>query len=684
MSAFIKIHGLSIAHNGFIQNAVIENLASDPADLGSGRVWYNTTQKAFKVATLDGGGAVVVKAFAQQEDLQAFITDIASTAAGKGTGLVGYKGASGANNVFSVSPGTAQAALDAIIAQVDATAFNLAALGSGSITSLQNEVDVIEQSTGLNADGTYTTNLTASYINTATSLKDADNKLDTELKITSDALASETNARILADADKVSKSGDTMLGDLSMATHRITNVGTPIDPDDATNKAYVDAAITGIDWKKPVRSSTVSNITLSGLQTIDGVALVAGDRILVKDQTDATQNGIYDVSDTAWLRSYDADNTPGTEVSSGLAVFVEEGVTNSQNGYTLITDGAIVLGTTELVFIQFSGTGLINAGIGLSKTGNTLDINLGAGISELPSDGVGIDVRPGGALFLTLDGVTDSVDDFAQLSVKLDGTTLTKSGNGLRVSSTLIDQFTASDIQLQNEINAIELGAGLDTDGTYNVDPTTNYLATATSLKDADKKLDAAIKDVDTTLHGELGTLSQLHTVVKTNLVSAVNEVQDELDTYKIDVASTVSGKGAGLVGFVGASGINGNFSITTGTVGDAFRSVTTGLDAEIKARADGDVANDLALANAVSTLKTALNAQSYKFEATAAQSTYTIIHNLGTEFIDVQLWVKDPVDNKWKNDIAAITIADTNSLTIDLTSALVIRVTVRSAEDLV
>lgn len=151
----------------------------------------------------------------------------------------------------------------------------------------------------------------------------------------------------------------------------------PLQAQDAATKAYVDSVATGLDIKASVRTATTGDITLSGLQIIDGVSLVTGDRVLVKNQTDKTQNGIYVVSEGAWARSSDADNTPNTgEVTAGMFTFVEEGTVNKDCGFCLITDGPVELGTTELDFQQFSGAGTYNAGDGLDLTGTLFSVDV--------------------------------------------------------------------------------------------------------------------------------------------------------------------------------------------------------------------------------------------------------------------------------------------------------------------
>ncbi len=138
-------------------------------------------------------------------------------------------------------------------------------------------------------------------------------------------------------------------------------------------KQYVDNIASGLDVKSSVRAASTANLTLSGTQTVDGVALIAGDRVLAKDQTTGANNGIYVVASGAWARSSDADAS--AEVTSGLYTFVEEGTANADTGWLLTTVAPITLGTTSLSFAQFTGLGQITAGAGLSKTGSTLSLN---------------------------------------------------------------------------------------------------------------------------------------------------------------------------------------------------------------------------------------------------------------------------------------------------------------------
>ncbi len=180
-------------------------------------------------------------------------------------------------------------------------------------------------------------------------------------------------------------------GVVDVNTSRIVNVTDPTQAQDAATKAYVDAVKVGLDFKDSVRVATTGNITISSDlnvgDTIDGITLADGDRVLVKDQSTASQNGIY-TAGASPARATDAD--ADAEVTAGLFVFVEEGTANGDNGYVLSTDGTITVGSTALTFTQFSGAGQIVAGDALSKSGNTLNVNDDNITVEVSSDNLRI------------------------------------------------------------------------------------------------------------------------------------------------------------------------------------------------------------------------------------------------------------------------------------------------------
>lgn len=173
---------------------------------------------------------------------------------------------------------------------------------------------------------------------------------------------------------------------VAMNSQKITGLATPTAGTDAANKDYVDGVASGLDVKASVRAATTGNITLSGTQTIDGVSVVAGNRVLVKNQTTGSQNGIYVVAAGAWTRATDADSA--AEVTPGMFTFVEQGTANGDTGWVLTNDGAITVGTTALTFAQFSGAGTYTAGNGLTLTGSSFAVT--------PAASGGISVAAGG------------------------------------------------------------------------------------------------------------------------------------------------------------------------------------------------------------------------------------------------------------------------------------------------
>jgi len=226
---------------------------------------------------------------------------------------------------------------------------------------------------------------------------------------------------------------------VNMGGNKVTNIGTPVQATDAVTKAYVDGVKQALDIKDSVRIATTANLSTAynngtsgvgatltadgnGAVTIDSVALTSGDRVLVKDQTTGTQNGIYSVTTVGdgsnpyvLTRATDADSS--AEVTGGMFTFVEEG-SAADAGFVLSNvTGSATIGTTALVMTQFSGAGSVTAGDGLSKSGNTLSVNVDDASIEVHSNDnlrlKGVSAVPEGVLLYGANGG----NSFASLSI---------------------------------------------------------------------------------------------------------------------------------------------------------------------------------------------------------------------------------------------------------------------------
>ena len=276
-------------------------------------------------------------------------------------------------------------------------------------------------------------------------------------------------------------------GAVDFNSQRITGLSDPSGAQDAVTKSYVDAVKTGLDVKSSVKIATTGNITLSGTQTIDGVSVSADERVLVKDQTDSSENGIYDCKSGAWARSSDFDSN--TEVTSGAFTFVEQGTVNADAGFVLTTDGSITVGTTYLAFTQFSGAGAISAGDGLSKSGTTISADLKANSGLVISSG---EI----ALDLDASGISGS------LGIADGGTNATSAGD----ARTNLGVAIGSDVQAHNAI--LDDVAGLTQAANKGIFFDTNSSAATFDLTSAGRALldDADAAAQRTTLGLAIGT----------------------------------------------------------------------------------------------------------------------------------------------------------------------------------
>ena len=382
-----------------LRNARVQNLASDPATPVAGQIYYNTATNDLKFFDGTSWSTVAVGSdlsFAAPSTLAVGGTNVegvATTAArsdhvhalpafGSVTAQTSYGSSSGDGSATTIARSDHTHGTPALTNDTPTTQAvgDTAAVGTATAPARADHKHAMPSFgnvTGQTSFGSSAAN------GSSASIARADHTHGTPAH---DAAAH--SAIKVSDLAAPSTSVD-------FGAQKITNLATPTSATDAATKGYVDAAVAGVDWKQSVRAASTANIaTLSGALTVDGVSLVAGDRVLVKNQDTASDNGVYVVAAGSWARSTDANEN--SEVTSGFAVFVEEGTVNADSGWVLTTDGSITVGSTELTFVQFTGLGQVTAGDGLTKNGNVLNAVGGTGIA-VAADSIAVDRTTNGA-----------------------------------------------------------------------------------------------------------------------------------------------------------------------------------------------------------------------------------------------------------------------------------------------
>lgn len=394
------LNNLDLAKNQLL-NALVHNVAgADPgtSTTEKGLLLYNTTSSLAKVsngATWDT------------------ITNVLESVTGAGAISVGAVTAKSQSISIAASsgsvPGTMSAAHYSAVAGATATSSpNTIVQRDASNNFAANTITAALTGTASNA--TQLNSQAASWYldrtnHTSTQLASTISNFDTQVRTSRlDQMAAPT-------------------ADVSLNTRKLINVLDPVSAQDAATKAYVDATAVGLDVKSSVRVSATGNLAAgtynstggtsgrgqwtAAINVVDGITLAAGNRVLLKEQTTAAQNGIYVVTVVGtgvtgvWDRAPDFDADP--EVTSGAFVFIEEG-TNAAEGYVLTTANPITIGGaagTAIAFTQFSGAGTWIAGNGLTLTGQTFDVVGTAARVSVAANAVDIDAAYVGQASIT-------------------------------------------------------------------------------------------------------------------------------------------------------------------------------------------------------------------------------------------------------------------------------------------
>ena len=301
---------------------------------------------------------------------------------------------------------------------------------------------------------------------------------------------------------------------VSLNSQTITNVADPVNAQDAATKGFVEATSQGLDVKDSCVAATTGNITISTAlnngDTLDGVTLSTNDRVLVKDQSTATQNGIYIVGSSPARAN---DLASGAD-AAGMFTFVEQGTVNADNGFVCTSNkGSAVVGTNNLTFAQFSGAGQITPGNGLDKSGNTLSVDLKA------NGGLVIESR--------------------EIAVKLDASSITGT---LAIGDGGTGATSASNARSN-------LGLVIGTD----IEPHSNKLTELATMAQATAN---SLADLSATevqiLDGATVTTAQLNRVDATSSIQTQLDNKQPLDAQLTELATMSSGTASALADLTG------------------------------------------------------------------------------------------------------------------------------------
>ena len=341
---------------------------------------------------------------------------------GKGTGGAGGS----ATTVEAIAGSGAYVALTG--AQTIAGVKTFSDTISGSITGNAGTATALATARNLSLTGDATATLSSfngtANVSAALTLATVNSNVGTFTKLTVNG-----KGLVTAAANAILNDIGSPTSAYSFNSQRITNLAEPSASTDAATKNYVDSVAQGLDVKTSVAAATTANITLSAPQTIDGIAVIAGDRVLVKNQTTASANGIYVVAAGAWTRAADADSW--AELISAF-VFVERGTINADTGYVCTVDPGGTLNSTNVTFAQFSGAGTYVAGNGLALTGNSFSVTGTA--NRISVSGSGVDIAStyvGQTSITTLGTITSGTWNGSTIGVARGGIGLTTAVNGL-------------------------------------------------------------------------------------------------------------------------------------------------------------------------------------------------------------------------------------------------------------
>ena len=337
-----------------LRNFVVQLLGADPATPPEGRMWYDSSAHVLKYRTDTATVALPAAAAAVSPNLfdanTVLKADTDNTPVALAVPVSTLLGRAAAGGIDALTPTGAR------------TVLGLGALATlSTVTSSE-----ITDGTIQNLDISPTAGIALSKL--ATDPLARVNHTGTQVAATISNFDTAVRASRL---DQMAVPA----GSLNLGNYPLWNVGTPTTATDAANKGYVDSVAQGLDVKASCRVASAAPVTLAAPgATLDGVTMVAGDRVLLMGQTAGAENGIWQWNGAAVAMNRTTDADTSAKVTPGMFTFAEEG-TNGDKGWVLTTNAPIALGSTALTFAQFSGgAGMVGTANRITVTGSQVDI----------------------------------------------------------------------------------------------------------------------------------------------------------------------------------------------------------------------------------------------------------------------------------------------------------------------
>ena len=650
-------HGIRLAGGGYVENFYVETLSTDPVPVSAGRIWFNDTDGAFKKATLDNTGAVVVRTFATYEQLHQEILDEQAARIAGDAQLASDL----ADETAARIAGDAQLASD-LAAEVSARQAAVAAEASArssADTTLTNNLNS-EISRAQAAEAQLTSDLAAEASTRAANDTTITNNLNSEIsraqgaeaQLASDladevaraeAAESALDGRVTSIENSYIKKDGTvaMTGDLDLDSHIVKNLSTPVNSGDAVNKAYVDALVGTLGSAFNYVGTVAGGADAAS--AYDMATLPAGG----KDTGD-----YYKVSQSGYFK-----------VGAGAAFFA-----NANDGLVFNTVGGVdKIDSTDSTV---TGTSDYIAVTGSTDTGYTIDIDsvFKGRVSTLEGDLLAEVARAEAA-----EGVLQSNIDAEASARAAADTTITNNLNSEISRAQAAEGVLQSNIDAEASARAAavtaEANARIAAD---NSEASTRAAADTTLQNNIDAEA-ATRSSADATLQSNIDAEAAARAAADSSEASARaaadTTLQSNIDAEAAARAAADSAEASARA--AADTTLQSNI--------DAEASARAAADsAEASARAAADSAEASARAAADTQIRSDFNALRFTYESTTAATTHTVTHNLNSSFVDFTVMVQRD-DMSWRNDVVSVEHYSDNVLKVYLSVAKNIRISVTS-----